>query len=291
MRTVTLPLFPRCMKTLTSTLQIGARFNGPPRSANGGFACGTIAQTLGGTASVRLIRPVPLETPLEVTAAADEPVARVVDPQHRLVAVVRPVETFTVSPPVTPRFREAEAARAGSPLHGARHLLSDCVVCGPARRDGLHVTPGPLPGRADVLTAPFVPAGRDTTDGVVDPAVVWGALDCPSYPAAALLDGRIGLLGTLAAHRNRDVFLGERLVVVGWTLERHGRSTETASALLDERGDVVASARAVWIELRHQGLVRLAGRLRRRHSTRWSSASGSARSTSAISSSGRGAIV
>ena len=113
-----------------------------------------------------------------------------------------------------------------------------------------------------MLASPFVPQERDATDEVVHPEAIWGALDCPSYPATSLLAGRIGLLGTLTTHRNRDVYLGERLVVVGWTIEHHGRSTETASALLDERGDVVASARAVWIELRHQWLLRLADRFR-----------------------------
>jgi len=250
------------MKTTTETLHIDARLNGPPRSANGGFACGLIAHSLGGTASVRLLRPVPLATPLAVHADADGFRAQVTDPRHRRVAEVQLVEPFTMIPPVTPRFDDAEAARAASPLHGARHLLSNCVVCGPERRDGLHVTPGPLATRTDILAAPFVPLHRDSTDGVVHPAAVWGALDCPSYPAAALLAGRIGLLGTLAAHRNRDVLPGERLVSVGWTIQDRGRSTQTASALVDEGGDVVASARAVWIELKHQGLVQLAGRLR-----------------------------
>ena len=262
MRRADLPLFAIGMTSTTSTLRINARLNGPPRSANGGFACGTIAEAIGSTASVRLIRPVPLETPLEVAADADRPFAQVIDSRHHLVAEVCQVDPFTMEPPVKPGFADAEAARAGSPLQGARHLLSNCVVCGPERRDGLHVTPGPLADRSDVLTAPFVPLERDATDGVVHPPAVWGALDCPSYPAASLREGRIGLLGTLAAHLNRDVHVGERLVAVGWTLEKHGRSTRTASALLDERGDVVASARAVWIELRHQSVVRLAGRFR-----------------------------
>jgi len=221
-----------------------------------------IAQTLGGTASVRLIRPIPLETPLEVDVDADGLFAEVTDSHQELVAEVKRIDPFTMIPPVRPGFADAEAARAASPLQGARHLLSDCVVCGPERRDGLSVTPGPLANRKDVLVAPFVPLERDTTDGVVHPEAVWGSLDCPSYPASSLLDGRLGLLGTLTAHLNRDVFLGERLVAVGWTVERHDRSTQTASALLDERGDVVASARAVWVELRHQWLMRLAGRFR-----------------------------
>ena len=263
MRRPRLPQLPIRMKTTTSTLYMNARLNGPPRSANGGFASGTFADAVGGTASVRLLRPIPLASPLEVELDDEGLSALVVDSRRQHLAEVSHVEPFTMPPPVRPGFGDAEAAREASPLHGAHHLLSSCVVCGPGRRDGLHVTPGPLANRADVLAAPFVPSERDATDGVVHPAAIWGALDCPSYPAAALRAGRIGLLGTLTAHRTRDAFLGERLVVVGWTLERHGRSTETASALLDERGGVVASARSVWIELRHQGLVRLAGRFRR----------------------------
>ncbi|MET1051137.1 MAG: hotdog fold domain-containing protein, partial [Mycetocola sp.] len=242
------------------TIRLDARLNGPSRSANGGFASGMIAETVGGTASVRLVRPIPLERPLEVEVDADGLSADVTDSNRHLVATVKRVDPFTMIPPVRPRFADAEAARAASPLHGARHLLSTCVVCGPDRQDGLAVTPGPLASRSDVLAAPFVPSERDATGGVVHAMAVWGALDCPSYPAASWLDHRLGLLGTLTAHLDRDVFLGERLVAVGWTVERHGRSTRTASALLDERGDVVASARAVWVELKHQWLIRLLGR-------------------------------
>lgn len=56
-------------------------------------------------------------------------------------------------------------------------------------------------------------------------------------------------LGTLNAHVDRDVLVGERLVAVGWTVERRGRSIETASVLVDEGGATVASAKAVWVEL------------------------------------------
>jgi hypothetical protein len=257
-----LPRFACGMKTTTSTLRLDPRLNGPRRSANGGFASGAIARSMGGTASVRLVRRIPLDTPLDVQVDVDGISARVTDPAAQLIAEVTRVDPFTMTPPVEPGFAQAEEARAASPLHGVRHLLSGCVVCGTERPDGLGVTPGPLVQRSDVLAAPFVPHDRDATDGVVHPEAVWGALDCPSYPAASLLGGRLGLLGTLAVHRHRDVFVGERLVVVGWTVDRRGRATRTASALLDERGEVVASARAVWIELKHQWLVRLAGRVR-----------------------------
>ena len=254
-----LPLFALRMTTTTNTLRLDARLNGPARSANGGFACGTFANAVGGTASVRLNQPIPLDVPLCVDIHADGRSAQIIGSGHQLLAEARQVAPFIMEPPVTPSFADALAARAASPLNGARHLLSRCVVCGPERSDGMKVTPGPLRYRPDVLAAPYVPLERDATDGVVHPEAVWGALDCPSYPAASLLRRRVGLLGTLAAHRNRDVFVGERLVVVGWTIQRNDRSTRTASALLDERGDVVASAQAVWVELRHQWLTRIVG--------------------------------
>jgi acyl-CoA thioesterase FadM len=82
---------------------------------------------------------------------------------------------------------------------------------------------------------------------------VWGALDCPSYPAEAVRRGRFALLGRLTAHPLRPVRVGERLIAVGWTESIGNRSMRTASALL--AGDeVVASARAVWVEAKADAL-------------------------------------
>ena len=81
-----------------------------------------------------------------------------------------------------------------------------------------------------------------------------------SYPAAVLAAGRVALLGSLTAHRTRDIAVGEPLIAVGWTIGSGTRSHRTASALLDEDGGVIASAHAVWVEVRRQRLTRLAGR-------------------------------
>lgn len=230
-----------------ASVWLESRVNGPRDSANGGFACGTIAGALGGSSSVRLHRPVPLEERLAVDAV-EEGIA-VHDQQGRLVATAHRVEPFVLAPPTVPTFDAAQAASAAHPLRGVRHALSDCVVCGPDRPDGLRVTPGPLVGHPGVLAAPFVPTSRDATAGVAHLAAVWGALDCPSYPAEALVDGTICLLGTLTAHVQRDLRLGERFVAVGWTLERRDRTVHTASALVDDNGITVASAWAVWVKL------------------------------------------
>ena len=45
---------------------IPRRFNGPPASANGGYACGLIARYVGGPADVSLRSPPPLDTALEL---------------------------------------------------------------------------------------------------------------------------------------------------------------------------------------------------------------------------------
>ena len=230
-----------------SFVRFDPRLNGPRDSANGGFACGGIAEALGGTASVRLHRPVPLDEQLLVKELGDG--IAVHDRNGHTVATAHQVDPFVLVPPVVPDFDAALVASAAHPLRGVEHALSDCVVCGPERSDGLGVTPGPLAGDPRLMAAPFVPHARDATAGVVHLDAVWGSLDCPSYPADAMSDGTICFLGTLSAHSGREVHVGERLVAVGWTLERRGRSIETASVLVDDSGATVASARAVWVEL------------------------------------------
>ena len=106
-----------------------------------------------------------------------------------------------------------------------------------------------------ILAAPYDPPAHFATDGTALPASVWGALDCVSYPAAVLAAGRIALLGSLTAHRTRDIAVGEPLIAVGWTIGSGTRSHRTASALLDEDGGVIASAHAVWVEVRRQRLT------------------------------------
>ena len=238
-------------------LALDTTMNGPRNKANGGFAAGTFADLVGGTATVTLHRPVPLDRPFGV---AWTPSSYAVMDGLQIVASVARSGPFVLEPPVRPSYAQAEDARRAHPFRGVRHTLSDCVVCGPDRTDGLRVTPGPLAGHPGVLAAPYDPPASFSVDGHATHASVWGALDCVSYPAALLADGRLALLGSLTVHRTREIAVGEPLVAVGWTLGSGTRSHQTASALLDEDGAVVASARAVWVEVKHQRLARLAGR-------------------------------
>jgi hypothetical protein len=241
-----------------STVVLEPRNNGPRRSSNGGFAAGTFAAFVGGTASVRLMVPPPLGIPLTVTRGS---VVATIRDGVRTIASAERVSPFMLEPPIVPSMEVVKAASLLNPGRRTRNTLSDCIVCGPRRADGMHVTPGPLsiPGQ-DLLVAPFVPHEQEAVDGVIRPEAVWGALDCPSYPAHLMRQRKIAFLGELTAHRRRDIQVGEQLVVVGWTIDAGTRSHRTATVIIDADDEVVASAHATWVELKHQTLVRFLGR-------------------------------
>jgi hypothetical protein len=246
---------------IVGTVRIDPRHNGPRRSANGGFAAGAIARHVDDDAvTVRLHRPVPLGRPLHVSS--DGAYGCLVHHGRRLIAEARPGRLREGPVPVAPSFDEALAARDAHPLTAMRHALSDCVVCGPHRRDGMHVTPGPVPGRPHLLAAPWLVDSRDSIAGTATLPAVWAAMDCPSYPAEALRDRELCLLGTMTGQVERRPRVGERIAVYSWTRERRGRRFETSVAAVDERGALIARADTTWIALRRQAVARLAGRLR-----------------------------
>jgi hypothetical protein len=239
--------------TTSSSVVIPARWNGPRRYGNGGYSAGVFARDFGPAARVVLRRPVPLDRPLRIVAEGEE--SRVYA-RRRLIAEVTPWHDATpLIPPVRPSLDAAEDAAARHPWTGARHALSDCAICSPNRRDGLGVVPGVLADAPELLAAPFHTDSRIAdllTPAIVSPEFVWAALDCPSFPAADLIAGRVRLLGTIAVNRLRDVFVGESLVVVSWTLGAGTRSVRTASALLAPDGELIASAENVWVAPRRR---------------------------------------
>src|SRR6478609_4610612 len=103
-----------------------ARFNGPPGSANGGYACGVIAGHVpADLVEVTLLQPPPLDTDLLVEPAG--PVYEVRRAGGDVVAVAKPVdEPVDVVPPVLDIPEDAMAA-----LADANHPFRSCFTCGP----------------------------------------------------------------------------------------------------------------------------------------------------------------
>jgi hypothetical protein len=134
------------------------------------------------------------------------------------------------------------------------HPFAACFVCGPEREemDGLRIFPGEVAGR-NVVAAPWVPAGSvcDASD-LVQPEIVWAALDCPSWFGIYAFepDAQYALLGELTAYIVERPRAGERCVVLGWSRGRDGRKLHGGTAIYSDSGRLLASSAATWIELK-----------------------------------------
>jgi hypothetical protein len=232
-------------------LIIPSRFCGPPGSGNGGYVCGRIAAYVNGPATVTLRRPPPLDTPMAVELDGGSSV-RI----HHGRALIAEAASSPGGPapeiPEPVSMAEARAV-AGRARYYADPVFPDCFVCGTGRRpgDGLRIFPGPVAGRP-LCAAPWTPDPSVTgADGKVRPEVIWAALDCPSGIAAAEAAG-LGqdtavLLGRMTASLAVLPSAGDRCRVIAWPDGREGRKLTAGSALLGPGGELLATARAVWL--------------------------------------------
>ena len=227
---------------MAETLTIPAEFNGPPDSGNGGYTCGRVAQLLDGeVAEVSLRTPPPLDTPLQVVRDGERVELR---DGETLVAEGKPADLLLDVPDALPQEEVAAAVEGGRERWAAGHPFPTCVVCGPARGDGLGITPGPIPGRDGLFGACWTPDADA-------PELVWAALDCPtSAPVANFGEGPPMVLASLTARLGCSVRVGEPHTILSWALEEDGRKHWSAAALYDADGIFTCASRALWIELR-----------------------------------------
>jgi hypothetical protein len=213
---------------------IDPRFNGPSGSGNGGYTCGVVAGLLDTSAAeVTLRLPPPLGRPLRWDGA------RLWDGEA-LVAEGERAE-LELDVPDPPSFSEAELA---TPRFAGfvEHAYPTCFVCGPRREpgDGLRIFAAPVDG---LVAAPWIP--RE-----VRPEYVWASLDCPGAYALEWEGRSEMLMGRLHGRIDRLPDQGERCVAVGWPLGRDGRKGYAGTALFSAAGELLACARATWIEPR-----------------------------------------
>ncbi len=228
-------------------LTIDQRFRGPPGSANGGYTCGVVADYLGRSAEVTLRTPPPLGRPLRVESSEQE--ARLID-DSILIAEAKFSEP-EIDPPDAVSYEEAAAV--STPIPPDEHPFPECFVCGPLRQrgDGLRIYPQLL-GERPLVAASWLPdeSLSDGTGSVRD-EFIWAALDCPGGFAAWLLDPQAQcLLGRLRATVVGRVSVGDRLVVMGWPVNKDGRKLHAGTAVFSEHGELKGLAQATWINLR-----------------------------------------
>ncbi|HEX8645361.1 MAG TPA: hypothetical protein VF715_00575 [Thermoleophilaceae bacterium] len=238
---------------------IERRFNGPPDSANGGYTCGCVARAFGGSGpgdgavQVSLRQPPPLEEPLDLERSDEG--ARLLAGDG-LVADASVVSAESLGePPGFVEPGEARDAATRSFYLNDSHPFPSCFVCGPRRAegDGLRIFPGPL---GEMFAAPWRPADDlARADGTVAPEIVWAALDCPTSAPGMNQPGPDGrvlpiVLARLAVEVTGEVRAGAEHVITSREIWREGRKREAGAALYSAGGELLARARALWIELK-----------------------------------------
>lgn len=238
---------------MTATVTIDSRFRGPQDSGNGGYSCGVIARHVDSpVVEVTLRVPPPLDTPMALREADGG--IDMLDGET-LVAEARPAEGLDIAIPEPVSLEQAQAGREDSGLNKFTPY-PDCFVCSPEREagDGLHITPGPVEGREELLASPWdTSATLPLEAGAVSPDIVWAALDCPGGVAVILMpDAGLCVLGRLTAQIHAPVLPETSYVAIGWPTERDGRKIGAGTAIFTPDGELVAASKATWIELKEE---------------------------------------
>ncbi len=232
--------------THPETIEIAARYNGPPGSANGGYAAGVFAALIDGPAEVNLRAPPPLDKPIRVVSAAQG--FEFFD-GDTLVATSAP-SGLLPPPPDAPTPDQALTGRSHFPPEET-HAFPSCFVCGPHRKpgDGLRLFTGPADG-FDGVADVWVPAPEFAgDDGRVRPEILWAALDCPGAFAVGFGDNPM-VLARIAGNLHALPAAGDRLVVAGWHHFHDGRKHGAGTAIYTEDGQLIAQSDQLWIELK-----------------------------------------
>ena len=238
---------------MPESVTIDRRFNGPPDSAQGGYACGLIAERIDSAgAAVSLRAPPPLERPLEVRRGADGTVALL--DGEALVAEGAPVD-FDVAVP-EPVALDA-AARAAEKAAYDQHPFPTCFGCGPQRSqdEAIAVLPGPVAGR-DLVAGAWTPLAEFAgPDGAVTPLFAWAALDCPTSFGTLPPGSPPHVLARLEARLVAPIVAGEPHTVIAWPVRREGRKAFGAAAIHAANGTLCAVSEGLWIQVRDPSIV------------------------------------
>jgi hypothetical protein len=229
---------------MSESFVVPARFRGPPRSGNGGWTSGHLAQLVdgaldGGAVTVRLRKPPPLDTEMEI-ARGDDGTVEVWDGQTVVAQafVAEPLDPTGVPAAVT----YAQARAAGPSYEGLlSHPFPTCFTCGTGRdpSDALCLHTGLLAGHTTLRAAAWTP--RESA-----PEMVWAALDCPGAWASGVA-GREMVLATMTASIRDLPLVGEPHVVMAWPRGQEGRKYYSGTCLYAADGRLLAQADAIWI--------------------------------------------
>lgn len=236
---------------MQQSVVIGRQFNGPPSSANGGYASGVLAAGLvqagyKGAVEASLHAPPPLDHPMQL--GADNNRALLSDGDTKIGSAKAAVLSLDVPElPTAPEF-------IGAPKVGkdAFKPFDQCFVCGGARHagDGLCIEAEVVEGGGGLVGTPWqLHPNFAGENGEIDPTFIWSALDCPGYFACAY--GEAALLARFTTEIFKPLKLGDDAMVYGWSLDDpaapKSRKRRCGTAVVDAGGDLIAKAEGLWI--------------------------------------------
>jgi hypothetical protein len=231
------------------TITIKARYNGPPKSANGGYACGLMAAHLKGAVEASLKVPPLLNKAFQLEVSTGS--VRMLDGEQ-LIGSAREV-VLDLEVPRVPR----PLVLAGDPVDAPGRPkkfapFETCFVCGHDRHhpDGLCIHSKLVEGAPSMVASPWMLDGDYAdADGMVRPEILWSALDCPGYFACA--PGEAALLARLTCEILKPLPASGEATVIGWDLAKPGatvgRKRTCGTAVFDANGALVAKAKGLWI--------------------------------------------
>lgn len=245
------------MTAATKTVRVPNRFQGPTGTGQGGWTAFRLAEQMDTPATVAIRAPIPLETDLNVVPppaggeSTTEP-WRLVAPDE---TVILEATAWDADCPDTEpvSIDAAESAHQRFLLPGELHPVPFCFVCG-LQPETMHVQSGPL-GDGRFATPWTVPAWAADRSGSIDPAIIWGALDCT---AAMFVGCEGGIRSSVTAQIAVDILapftVGETYALVAWPGHWtaggwDGRKRGAASAAFDADGRCVARSTSFWIAL------------------------------------------
>ncbi|HMH51931.1 MAG TPA: hypothetical protein VK548_16965 [Candidatus Acidoferrum sp.] len=238
------------------SLTLDPRLSGLPDTAHGGSvlaAFHALAKVDGAPRVLGTYRKrVPLDTALRVTLTSDggDTVCRLVD-HTGTVLVDGGVESAGVALVGSGVRSMSDATPAdvdGDPLP----VSSTCVACGVDNALGLQARLRFDDERVWTRWIPRETAARE--DGSLAPIALTTLLDEAAFWLGALASGEAGMTTELAITLHREIAFGEPVVVTGrrgrTRARDDGRYWETEVTASDTSGEIVASARIVFVAVR-----------------------------------------
>jgi len=231
-----------------TSIRIAHRFQGPSRTGQGGWSSARFEEAVGQPLTVSIRKGIPLETDLPVIEV--EGGWEVRDGDDTILSAVPRTDPFVDTTPVS--IEAAIAAKGRFPAaHEIVHPVPDCFSCGPIEASmGVHA--GPLDDGTGRYAVDWTPPAWAENDGVVDPGVLWAALDCTTAWYICYSDGqRPAFTVAYGVEILAPIRFGETYAIVGWNGDYpavwDGRKRGGASAAFDADGVCVARTRSFWV--------------------------------------------